>query len=102
MDALCFPSSLQQQDPPPAGKKAHHPFSSLNGLLQLLQQAPELMASQPKLLAGVLRVLAVLWEWQTTAHGAVELLRGQPELWQGLKVGSARGSRGGGCVDSCI
>jgi hypothetical protein len=45
------------------------------------------MASQPKLLAGVLRVLAVLWEYQATAHGAVEVLRSQPELWQGLKVG---------------
>jgi hypothetical protein len=90
LDALCFPSSLQPQDTPTAGpssKKAPAPpFSSLDGLLQLLKQAPQLLAGQPKLLAGVMRVLLVLWENQAAAHGAVELLRAQPELWQGLKV----------------
>jgi hypothetical protein len=90
LDALCFPSSLQPQDTPAPGpsskKAAAPPFSSLDGLLQLLKQAPQLLAGQPKLLAGVMRVLVVLWENQGAAHGAVELLRAQPELWQGLKV----------------
>lgn len=90
LDALCFPCSLEQQDTSAAtaaaaAKKAQ-PFSSLDCLLQLLKQAPELLTQQPKLLAGMLRVLAVLWEFQATAHGAVELLRAQPELWQGLRV----------------
>lgn len=89
LDALCFPCSLEQQDTSAAtaaaAKKAQ-PFSSLDGLLQLLKQVPELLAQQPKLLAGVLHVLAVLWECQATAHGAVELLRAQPEVWQGLRV----------------
>lgn len=89
LDALCFPSSLQPQDTPPAGstsKQAPPAFSSLDGLLQLLKQAPQLLSSQPKLLAGAMRALVALWENQAAAHGAVELLRGQPELWQGLKV----------------
>ncbi|KAF6258720.1 hypothetical protein COO60DRAFT_1701205 [Scenedesmus sp. NREL 46B-D3] len=62
------------------------PFSALDGLWQLLRQAPSLLSSQPKLLAGVLRVLSTLWECQGSAHGAVELLRGQEGFWAAIKA----------------
>lgn len=96
LDALCFPSSLQPADSADdtaaaagssSGSKAAAPaFSCLDGLLQLLKQAPQLMSSNPRLLAGVLRVLSLLWECQAAAHGAVDILRAQPDLWTGLKV----------------
>jgi hypothetical protein len=58
----------------------------LDGLWQLLRQAPSLLHSQPKLLAAVMRVLSTLWECQGAAHGAVELLRGQKDFWTAFKV----------------
>lgn len=103
LDSLCFPSGLSLSQPEGAsaaaaapggkgaGSKAADPnkpaFSALDGLWQLLKQASSLMASEPKLLAVVLRVLSTLWECQGSAHGAVELLRSQPGFWTALKVG---------------
>jgi hypothetical protein len=110
---LCFPSALKlaQQDPSAAAdttadaaptskptskpsaaagggaaSSSEPPFSALDGLWQLLRQAPSLLSSQPKLLAAVLRALATLWECQGSAHGAVELLRGQKDFWTAIKV----------------
>jgi hypothetical protein len=105
LDALCFPSSLQPadaaEDTAAAGtssssKAAAPAFSCLDGLLQLVKQAPQLMSSNPRLLAGVLRVLALLWDCQAAAHGAVDILRAQPDLWTGLKV-----SRGSTACSTC-
>jgi hypothetical protein len=103
LDSLCFPSSLKlrQQDASAAAEDAtapsrnttttatsvsDPPFSALDGLWQLLRQAPSLLSSQPKLLAAVLRALSTLWECQGSAHGAVELLRGQKDFWTAIKV----------------
>jgi hypothetical protein len=49
------------------------------------------MSSNSRLLASVLRVLALLWECQAAAHGAVDILRAQPDLWTGLKVSKGSG-----------
>jgi hypothetical protein len=102
LDSLCFPSALKlpQQDTSAAAEDAaaasknttaaastsDQPFSALDGLWQLLRQAPSLLPSQPKLLAAVLRALSTLWECQGSAHGAVELLRGQNDFWTAIKV----------------
>uniref|UniRef100_A0A383VTA8 Uncharacterized protein n=1 Tax=Tetradesmus obliquus TaxID=3088 RepID=A0A383VTA8_TETOB len=101
LDTLCFPSSLKlptdsaaaAADAPASksskgasAKDAEPPFSALDGMWQLLRQAPALLASQPALLAALLRLLATLWECQGAAHGAVELLRAQPDFWKAFKA----------------
>ncbi|WIA13954.1 hypothetical protein OEZ85_002523 [Tetradesmus obliquus] len=103
LDTLCFPSSLKlptdtstaaADTTTPAGKSSkganakdtESPFSALDGMWQLLRQAPALLASQPALLAALLRLLATLWECQGAAHGAVELLRAQPDFWKAFKA----------------
>ncbi|WIA34108.1 hypothetical protein OEZ86_012479 [Tetradesmus obliquus] len=108
LDTLCFPSSLKlptdtstaaADTTTPAGKSSkganakdtEPPFSALDGMWQLLRQAPALLASQPALLAALLRLLATLWECQGAAHGAVELLRAQPDFWKAFK-GAAHGA----------
>lgn len=62
------------------------PCSALDSLWQLMRAAPQLINSQPRLLAGVLRLLGVLWECQVSAHGAVERLRSQPGFWAALQA----------------
>ncbi|KAF8066207.1 LIP1P [Scenedesmus sp. PABB004] len=107
LDTLCFPTGLalpsadKSAEPAdgaatgggkkarPAGTKAGAgatAFSALDGLWALLKQAPQLLGSQPKLLAAALRLLSSLWECQGSAHGAVELLRSQPGFWAALKA----------------
>lgn len=94
---MCFPAtlSLPQGDSAPAAgvaadtrakSSSSKPFSALDGLWQMLQQAPDLLQAQPKLLAAGMRLLSTLWECQGSAHGAVELLRLQPSFWNFLKV----------------
>lgn len=112
LDALCFPSGLSAHkaavecaaagdaaDSAAKGggkgaKQEAAAFSALDGLWQLLKEAPVLLQAQPKLLAAVLRLLAVLWECQGSAHGAVELLRCQPGFWAALKVRDSACFRG--------
>jgi hypothetical protein len=122
LDTMCFPTGLKlpietstsaaggaaeasntlaiKPSKPSSGGSSEPPFSALDGLWQLLKQAPSLLSSQPRLLAAVLRVLATLWECQGAAHGAVELLRGQEDFWTAFKVGcwcSQRFWQGVGC-----
>lgn len=47
---------------------------------------------------ALLRLLATLWECQGAAHGAVELLRGQPDFWKAFKVSNLMMM----CVFLCI
>ncbi|KIY93307.1 hypothetical protein MNEG_14655, partial [Monoraphidium neglectum] len=114
LDAMCFPSGLEQ--PPavagagaaaatgalvPSGGKeggqaaaasaakkggAAPPFSALDGLWALLQNARGLLQSSPRAAAALLGALGALWECQASARGAVELLRGQTGFWDALKA----------------
>lgn len=61
-------------------------WSALDGLWALLQRAAQLMTDQPMLLGRVLSVLSTLWECQTSAHGAVELLKSQTGFWDALRA----------------
>ncbi|GBF97595.1 hypothetical protein Rsub_10731 [Raphidocelis subcapitata] len=69
-----------------AGKKSPPPFSALDGLWALLRNAGALLRSSPRVAGAVMGALAALWECQASAHGAVELLRGQPGFWDALKA----------------
>lgn len=117
LDAMCFPSGLEAPSggggsdggtasagalvpagdvggKPAAGGAAGKargapPFSALDGLWGLLQNARALLQSSPRAAAAALGALSALWECQASAHGAVELLRRQTGFWDALKVRAA-------------
>jgi len=79
-------SSAKEGGGKAAAKKGPPPFSALDGLWALLQNAHALLQTSPRVACALMGVLSTLWECQGSAHGAVELLRSQVGFWDALKV----------------